>query len=262
VVLEKTLESPLDSEVLITDKFDEETSSAFELGIRSTVLDGRLRLGAAFYHTEVDDMQFFEFFVGSFGLLRVVANIDEVTIDGFEASADWQVSDWLSLYVGGNWIDSEIDKNSSRPDTVGNESPYTAEYTANAGGRVVFPIGGGGMDFFANVDWSFVGDTWFHAVQANQRPTVFGPVAGFNGFPDGVATDVAVASWDRAQRGSYNTGNIRLGLETDRWTLAVFGNNVTDEEYLEEVIPATEFGGSFIHPGTLQRWGVEGTIRF
>jgi len=249
-------------EVSITDKFEKETSDSFELGIRSTVLDGRLRLEAAVYHTEVDDMQFFEFFVGSFGLLRVVANIDEVTIDGFEASADWRATDWLSLYVGGNWLDSEVDKNSARPDTVGNKSPYTAEYTANAGGRVVFPIGGNGMDFFASVDWSFVGDTWFHVVQANERPTVFGPVAGFNGFPDGFATAVAVASWDRAKRGSYDTGNVRIGLETDRWTLAAFGNNITDEAYLEEVITAPEFGGSFIHPGTLQRWGLEGTIRF
>jgi len=248
-------------EVIISDKFDKETSDSFELGIRSTVLDGKLRLEAAVYHTEVDDMQFFEFFVGSFGLLRVVSNIDEVTIDGFEASAAWQATDWLSLYVGGNWIDSEIDKNSSRPDTVGNDSPYTAEYTANVGGRVVFPFGNG-VDFFASVDWNFVGDTWFHVVQANQRPTVFGPVAGFNGFPDGFATAVAVASWDRAKRGSYDTGNVRIGVETERWTLAVFGNNITDEEYLEEVIPATEFGGAFIHPGTLQRWGVEASVRF
>jgi iron complex outermembrane receptor protein len=251
------------NEVLIEDRFDKETSDAFELGIRSTVLDGRLRLEAAVYHTEVKDMQFFEFFVGSFGLLRVVSNIDDVTIDGFEASVDWQVSDWLSLYVGGNWIDSEIDDNSARPETVGNEAPYTAEYTANAGGRVVFPIGGGGMNFFANVDWNFVGDTWFHVLQEDQRPTVFGPVAALSlGLPGDVAAFLSTASWDRAQRGSYNTGNIRIGLETDRWTIAVFGNNVTDEEYLEEVIPAAEFGGSFIHPGTLQRWGVEGTVRF
>lgn len=251
------------NEVSITDRFDEETSDAFELGIRSTLLDGRLRLEAAYYHTEVDDMQFFEFFVGPFGLLRVVSNIDEVTVDGFEASVDWQASDRVNLYLGGSWTDSEIDKNSSRPETVGNESPYTAEYTANAGARFVFPIGGGDMNFFANVDWSFVGDTWFHVVQADQRPTVFGPVAALTlSLPGDVAAGLAVASWDRAQRGSYNTGNVRIGLETDRWAITLFANNVTDEEHLEEVIPATEFGGSFIHPGTLRRFGVEGTIRF
>ena len=252
------------SEVRIEDQFDKETSSAFELGIRSTVLDGRLRLEAAYYHTEVDDMQFFEFFVGSFGLLRVVSNIDEVTIDGFEASVDWQATDWLSLYAGGNWLDSEINKNSARPETVGNKSPYTAEYTANAGGRLVFPLSAGnGIDFFVNLNWSFVGDTWFHVIQDNQRPTVFGPVAALTlGLPGDVAAGLSVASWDRAFRGSYNTGDIRFGLESERWTVTVFGNNVTDQQYLEEVIPATEFGGAFIHPGTLQRWGLEGTYRF
>jgi iron complex outermembrane receptor protein len=249
-------------EVRITDRFEEETSDAFEIGIRSTLADGSVRIEAAYYHTDVDNMQFFEFTVGSFGLLRVVSNIDEVTIDGFEASIDWQATDWLYLYAGGNWTDSEIEKNSARADTVGNEAPYTAEYTGNAGGRVVFPIGGGDMNFFANVDWNFVGETWFHVVQDNQRPTVFGPVAGFNGFPDGVATAVAIASWDRAKRDAYNIGNVRIGLETERWTITAFATNVSDEEYLEEVIPAPEFGGAFIHPGTLQRMGLEATIRF
>ncbi len=118
------------------------------------------------------------------------------------------------------------------------------------------------MNFFANVDWNFVGDTWFHVIQDNQRPTVFGPVAGFNGFPDGVATAVAIASWDRAKRDAYNVGNVRIGLETERWTVTAFATNVSDEEYLEEVIPAPEFGGSFIHPGSLQRMGLEATVRF
>ncbi len=251
------------AEVAITDSFREETSSAFEVGIRSTLADGRVRVEAAYYHTEVDDMQFFEFTVGSFGLLRVVSNIDEVTIDGFEASIDWQATDNLSLYAGGNWIDSKIDKNSARPDSVGNESPYTAEYTANVGGRLVFPIGAGDMNFFANVDWNFVGETWFHVIQANDRPTVFGPVAGFAlGLPGDIAAALSVATWDRAQRDAYNVGNVRIGLETERWTVTAFATNVTDEEYLEEVIPAPEFGGAFIHPGTLQRLGLEAIVRF
>ena len=82
------------------------------------------------------------------------------------------------------------------------------------------------------------------------------------GLPGDVATGISVSEWSRAQRGSYNVGNIRFGVETERWTLTVFADNVTDEEFLEEVIPAPEFGGSFVHPGTLKRWGVEGIWRF
>ena len=43
---------------------------------------------------------------------------------------------------------------------------------------------------------------------------------------------------------------------------SAFVKNITDEEYLEEVIPAPEFGGSFIHPGSESRFGVEATWRF
>jgi iron complex outermembrane receptor protein len=46
------------------------------------------------------------------------------------------------------------------------------------------------------------------------------------------------------------------------WTLALYGKNITDEEYLQEVIPAPEFGGSFIHPSALAEYGVEFTYRF
>ena len=35
--------------------------------------------------------------------------------------------------------------------------------------------------------------------------------------------------------------------------MAIIGKNITDEEWLQEVIPAPEFGGSFIHPGTERR---------
>ena len=41
-----------------------------------------------------------------------------------------------------------------------------------------------------------------------------------------------------------------------------FGTNIFDEDHLEEVIPAPEFGGSFIHAGTQSRFGVEATYKF
>jgi len=54
----------------------------------------------------------------------------------------------------------------------------------------------------------------------------------------------------------------RAGIASDRWSLVAFANNVFDEDYLQEVIPAPEFGGSFIHPGTERRVGVEATLKF
>jgi iron complex outermembrane receptor protein len=236
--------------VNIQDTFDEETSWSYEAGLKSQWLDDRLRAEVAVYHVDVDDMQFFEFVVGGFGLLRVVSNIDEVDIDGIELSVNYAANDWLSLYAGANFNDTEIKKNEARPDSVGNESPYTPDYTWNAGASVQYPLSAD-YDFVGSVDVSGVGDTWFHVIQNNDRPTIFSLT-----FP------LDAANFSVAQRDAYSLVNLRAGISGDSWSVVGFIRNALGEDYLEEVIPAPEFGGSFIHPGTERRIGVEATLKF
>ena len=57
--------------------------------MKSLWLNNSLRFNAAVFYTEIDDYQFFNFFAGSFGLLRVVNNIDEVEIYGAEIDFAW-----------------------------------------------------------------------------------------------------------------------------------------------------------------------------
>jgi iron complex outermembrane receptor protein len=64
------------------------------------------------------------------------------------------------------------------------------------------------------------------------------------------------------KRDPYMTLDLRVGLEGEGWSLTAFGRNITKESYLEEVIPAPEFGGSFIHPGALRTWGLEVSFRY
>ena len=240
---------------VITDDYDKETSDAFEIGFKNTLLDGNLRLSGAAYYTDVTDMQFFEFFVGSFGLLRVVSNIDEVEIQGFEFGAEYSVTNYIDLYAGLNILDSEIKENASRPDTVGNESPYTPEYTANLGASARFPVTDT-LNLVMRADAQFVGQTWFHTVQdEGQRATIFNPLFEL-GFGAGAGA-LGTGDFSNARRDEYSTLDLRVGIESKNLSLTVFVNNATDENYLEEVIPAPEFGGSFIHPGSLRRAGVE-----
>ena len=225
--------------VTIEDVFAKEKSSAFEAGFKSRFADNRISVEGAVYHTIVDDMQFFEFFVGSFGLLRVVNNIDEVRLTGAEFAFNAQVTDWFTLNGGFNYTDSEIKQNDSRPATVGNDSPYTADYTVNLGGEVNYPVTDN-ADLFLRADWSMVGPTWFHTVQDNSQNSLF-----------------AGANYSRTERDEYDTLNLRGGVVTDSWSIIAYANNVTNTKYLGEVIPAPEFGGSFIHPGALRSYGIE-----
>jgi len=244
---------------VITDDYDKETSSAFEAGFKTSLFENRVKLSGAAYYTDVDDMQFFEFFVGGFGLLRVVSNIDEVEILGFELGAEGAVTDNINLYGGFNYTDSEIKANSSRPDTVGNKSPYTPDYTVNFGGDITFPITEG-INVLVRADAQLIGPTWFHTVQGGDRATIFNPLfeLGFGAGAGGLGTGNFVNS----RRDSYLTLDMRAGFTGENWSLTAFAQNLTDETYLEEVIPAPEFGGSFLAPGTQRRFGVEAAYKF
>lgn len=245
----------------INDDFDKETSSSFEVGFKTRLFDGRVQLEGAAYYVEVDDMQFFEFFVGSFGLLRVVSNLDEVEILGFELAATAIINDYVTVYAGASVIETEIQKNSSRPDTEGNDAPYTPDYTANVGAELNIPLQGD-LSFFARVDAQFVGETWFHTVQKGVRPTIFSPLFEALSFFGPGSGPLGFANYENTQRDSYYTVDLRAGVQGENWSVTGFARNLTDEEYLEEVIPAPEFGGSFDHPAARARYGLEVSYSF
>jgi iron complex outermembrane receptor protein len=240
----------LGSGLSVGDTFKKEVSDAFEVGFKSRFADGRVRVDGALFHTMVEDMQYFEFYVGTFGLLRVVTNIDEVSITGGELSVNAAVTDSLSVYGGLSVVNGIIDKNSNRPITKGNKVPYTPDYTLVLGANYVKPAYSA-IDFVAHIDYSLVGETWFHTLQEGDRvPNLFTPLGfGRTGL-------------DRAKRDTFDQINVRVGFEGDKWGVNLFVKNLMDEAYLEEVISAPEFGGSFIHPGARRAWGLEAVYQF
>jgi iron complex outermembrane recepter protein len=247
----------LDPPVLITDRFRKERSSAFEAGIKGRF--GAINYSLAGYYTQVDDMQFFEFFVGSFGLLRVVSNIDRVDLKGAELNVNVDLVRGWNLYGALNVTDSKIKRNRSRPDTVGNESPYTADYTINLGSQWTIPVASS-FDFVARADYRLTGPTWFHTVQNQEKPTLFSGLLPIS--PLGLPGFVGNARYDVNQRNTFGVLDLRVGLEGERWRVTAFANNLLNEKYLAEVIPAIEFGGSFISPGARRLYGLELGYRF
>lgn len=245
--------------ILIEDQFRKEKSSAFEAGFKGDLLNGAVTFDLAGYYTTIDDMQFFEFFVGAFGLLRVVSNIDEVEVYGAELNLAAELLPGWSVFGSANVTESEIKENASRPVTVGNKSPYTADYTINLGTQLDLPVSTT-IDFVARADYRITGPTWFHTMQDNTSPTLF------SGLLPGSAlmlpSFVGDADYSITQRDTFEVLDVRIGLETDSWSITAFADNLTNEKYLNEVIPAIEFGGSFISPGMLRRFGVELGYKF
>ncbi|WP_439106014.1 TonB-dependent receptor [Congregibacter sp.] len=236
----------VDAQLQVTDDYDKEISTAFEVGFKSELMDRRLRLNAAAFRTDVEDNQFFEFYAGPFGILRTVTTIDELYIQGVEADFTFVATEYLTVYGGIGLMDSEIEKNNHRPLSEGNDVPQAPETTGNLGAELSFPVGGS-MQLVSRLDWQYTGEMWFHTLQGEETPTIwnafFGP--GFN------------QNFSKSSRDAFSTVDLRVGLEGENWAITAWGRNITDEEYLQEVIPTPEFGGSFLHPSALQSYGVD-----
>jgi iron complex outermembrane receptor protein len=245
--------------VTINDQFRKERSSAFEAGIKGSLFDNRLTFDLAGYYTRITDMQFFEFFVGSFGLLRVVSNIDKVDVKGVELNTTARIVDGWKIFGSLNLTDSEIKKNASRPYTVGNKSPYTADYTINLGSQIDAPLNDN-LDLVMRADYRITGPTWFHTVQDQTRATIFSQLLPISALA--LPGFVGNANYSVAKRDAFGVLNLRFGLEGENWSLTAFADNMLDRKYINEAIPAIEFGGSFISPGARRLIGVEAGYRF
>lgn len=248
----------VNAQISVPDNYDKEVTTSVEFGSKGVFLDNRLKVNAAVFHTKVEDNQFFEFFAGPFGLLRAVTTIDELEIQGLEFDAAYRVTDNLKVFGGAGFIDSEIKENNHRPLSVGNEAPQTPDKSYTLGVNYDYELNAD-MLLSARVDYQYVGETHFHTLQGEQTPTIwdfFGTLGG--GVPPGPHSQ----DFSNAKRDAYSTVNARITLAGEMWSVALWGKNLTDEQYLQEVIPAPEFGGSFIHPSALRAYGVDVSVSF
>ena len=258
-IVDQAFNQFIGTDVLINDQYRKEVSSAFEAGIKGDLMGGAVTYDLAGYYTNIEDMQFFEFFVGGFGLLRVVSNIDEVEIYGAEVNLTAEIIDGWTVFGSANVTESEIKENASRPVTVGNKSPYTADYTLNFGTQLDLPMTSS-LDFVARADYRITGPTWFHTLQDDTNPTLFSGL--LPGSALALPAFVGDADYSVSRRDAFGVVDMRFGFETARWSLFAYAENLLDENYLNEVITAVEFGGSFISPGGRQRLGVEFGVKF
>ena len=245
-LINSQLNIPVSAGLGVSDSYNKEVSKSFEVGFKGRYLDGRLAINGAIFETDVDDNQFFEFFAGPWGLLRVVTSIDQLDISGSELDFKYALTDSIRLDGGIGYTDGEIKKNAHRPNTVGNNAPLAPEHTYNLGMQYETAFSAN-YDLVVRVDYMEVGETWFHTVQNNQQPSVWGALLGFP-----VASDMS-----KSVRDAYSLVDLRASIVGENLSLTLWGRNINDEEYLAEIIPAPEFGGSFIHQAPYATYGLD-----
>ncbi len=143
---------------------DEEEQDAFEIGFKSELMDGRLRLNGALYHVQIADMQrelnvsFSELpdpvFTSGVMVWQATVNAGDVDITGAELEAIALVSDNFSINASLGYVDSEYKRYSDVVKDaealvgitlVGDDLPRLAPWMASLGLTYDWDLGDAGL---------------------------------------------------------------------------------------------------------------------
>jgi iron complex outermembrane recepter protein len=202
-----------------------ETITSGEIGFKSTLNNGRLRLNGAVFYYQVDDQQITA--VGGVGNAIQLVNADKANALGFDLDLEALLTDNFLVQLAVGYNDTEIDDPNLRIPTCGsgqctvsdpldvndfaivdgNPLPNAPEWNYNIRLQYTVPMSAGEL-YFAT-DWMFQTDMQFLIYDAVEFHS-----------------------------GDIMEGGVRVGFVHDsgRWDAAIFGRNITDEENLKGVI--------------------------
>jgi len=125
----------------VQDEIGAEITKSFELGYKTALADGRVRLSTALFHTEVSNAPYFVF-IGAVGA-QVLVGIDKVRLIGGELEATASLAPGLDAYAGLGVTRSEIRAYAVDPAAVGHRAPYVPELSGNLGAQYRFALSPG-----------------------------------------------------------------------------------------------------------------------
>lgn len=204
--------------------YDSDTLTSYEAGIKAGTADGRFDIDLAMFYLDWEDVQLLAVVNG----VGLNANGGTAVSRGAEFAAAFRPTESLTVSLNGAYTDAELTEDTDPivGGTDGDPLSYVPKWSLGADAELRWPIGA--ATAFAGVNLSYVDD----------RP------AGFNNRdPDGRIR----------QLDSYSTLGLRAGLDFDRWSIEVYGKNVTDEDGLTDitdsgVLPNGLVGLSHIRP--------------
>jgi iron complex outermembrane receptor protein len=213
-----------------------ETLTAYEVGGHAR-LGGRTILvnGSLFYY-DYDDVQTFVRDDGGAIPVQRLGNIDHAKVYGADLDIDWRPTKGLDLFAGIGLLKTRLSSFETGAGHVdsGNKLPNAPSFTFNGRARYEFPITSG--------------------LKAS--------VLGSARYSDSVFKDAANDPLIKA--GSYwlFDARIAVGASDDRWEIALWGKNLTDDQHVAQGLDVASLGfgnRTFNAPRT---YGVTGTVRF
>lgn len=192
--------------------FAEEKATSFEIGGKTTLLDGAARINFAAFYTEFEDLQVSTFTSDGF----TVGNAGTAISQGLEVDGMWRLSESLTLSGSAAYLDARYDEFAG--------APCTAAQTA-AGGSCSQDLAGKELVFSPEWSASIALD---HVTALNDALELRSRV-GLN-FVDNQYLTNDLDSIE--EQSAYTTVDMRIALSNNSgdWEVALIGKNLTDKE--------------------------------
>lgn len=227
-------------------EFEDESVKAWELGIKQELFDGRARVSAIAYQTQLEDLQVTSWSGASF----VVGNAAELTVQGLELEGQLLLTEELEVGGSFSYLDHEFDSYpgagcsaieqgmgdcpTGQKDLSGERGAFAPEYSAAL--YLDYTLDLEKFELNAHIDFNYKDEM----------------------FLDGDLDPNALQD-------SYVKVDARLGLSTldGKWDFLLYGRNLTDETTYTASIDAP------LSPGVYVGWveeprivGVQGRYNF
>ena len=226
---------------------DSESTMSYEAGIKTTLLDRRLRFNLAGYYFKTKDLQLSA--VGGAANANLLLNADAVKGYGFEAELEARPVSGLTLTSGLSYNHTRINDNDlsvepcAAPCTVldplagpgspnvligGNSLPQAPRWIFNFTAGYEHPVGPGSLYVFT--DWYHRSKVQFFLYESVE-------------FSDDQLLE----------------GGLRIGYKTNRFDIAAFGRNITNDE---SAVSGIDFNNLTAMVNEPRIWGVEFGVKF
>lgn len=146
--------------------YEEETAESWEIGLKSTLADGRARLNLALFDTTFDNFQVQQFQRISETVSRIaISNAAQANTKGIEAELTLMPTDGLTLMANGAYVDAEFDsfrECNAGVDCTGNKLPYAPEFKIFLSAQYEFDVSDRGDNMYFRMDYSNTDDYFTH----------------------------------------------------------------------------------------------------
>jgi outer membrane receptor protein involved in Fe transport len=206
--------------------YDEEEAWNFEVGVKKRLFDGRGTWNSALFLIDWTDQQLtFNAQRPDGTLTSFIDNVGETSVTGFETELSMMITPNWDMTANYSYINSEIDEYTTADQAIlvgcnttaedyydciqangsveGNQTPRSPKHQASLRTMYRIPMGAG---------------EWFVGGDIRYEGSKYAQVHNF------------------AQTGSRTTVGAQAGYRTDRWTVTVWGKNLTDDDTAMDIL--------------------------